>query len=274
MPRFLLFYIKALYSAIAMTNNNSLTSSAKRPLVIAHRGASSHLPENTIAAFEAALAVGADGIECDTRLSADGVPVVIHDASVKRTTSARGQVKTQTLDQLRKLDAGGGERIPSLAETAELCRRRALLCIEFKEAGTVGPALEVLKGLDAGGLIFCSFKPKALLACKERRPEVPVLLITSSRIPNPVARWREAFPMPTIRKTSADGLSCHHASLFPARAKQIRSAGLGLAVWCSIEEEKDPPSWFEKALEAQPDAMITAWPAELLEFLNGRRRDA
>jgi glycerophosphoryl diester phosphodiesterase len=240
---------------------------ARRPLVIAHRGAAGRLPENTIAAFEAALAAGADGIECDTRLSADGVPVVIHDDTVGRTTGAAGRVGSLTLERLRKLDAGGGQRIPTLAETAELCRGRAMLCLEFKEAGAVGPALEVLRTIDDGELIFCSFQPKAVRACKGQRPQAPALLITGSRNPNPIVRWRETFPLLTAKRAGADGLSCHHRAVTPERAQRIRAAGLGLVIWCSLEEEKTPPAWFGRALLAAPDALVTAWPEELLAFL-------
>jgi len=253
-------------------SRNSGTKTAK-PLVIAHRGEASSRPENTLAAFEAALAAGADGIECDSRLSADGVPVVIHDPTLTRTAGVRGKVGSRTLEQLRLLDAGEGESIPTLAETSDLCRGRALLCLEFKEVLAVAPSIAALKGHHAGGLMFCSFLPKALRACKDLWPEVPTLLITGSRNPNPVARWRESFPLSTIKRVDADGLSCHHSALSPKRAAQVRSAGLGLVTWCTVEEEEKPPRWFEKALEAAPDALVTTWPRKLLELLADSRRD-
>ncbi len=239
-----------------------------RPLVIAHRGQASSHPENTLAAFEAALATGADGIECDSRLSADGVPVVIHDSSLQRTAGVRGKVGSRTLNQLRLLDAGGGESIPTLAETADLCRGKALLCLEYKEVQAVAPSIAALKSHHAGGLMFCSFLPKALRACKELWPEVPTLLITGSRNPNPIVRWRESFPLAAIRRVDADGLSCHHSVLTPKRAGQVRSAGLGLVAWCTVEEENEPPTWFEKAIETHPDALVTTWPVKLMELLN------
>jgi glycerophosphoryl diester phosphodiesterase len=77
-----------------------------RPTIFAHRGASAHAPENTLAAFELAVAQGADGIELDAKLSADGHVVVIHDATVDRTTDQRGRVKDMSLAELRSLDAG------------------------------------------------------------------------------------------------------------------------------------------------------------------------
>ncbi|MBZ0251997.1 MAG: hypothetical protein K8I02_01540, partial [Candidatus Methylomirabilis sp.] len=96
----------------------------RRCLRIAHRGASGECPENTLAAFGRALEIGVDMVEFDVHLSRDGVPVVIHDDDVRRTTDGRGLVKDLTLAELRRLDAGGwkdarfaGERIPTLEET-------------------------------------------------------------------------------------------------------------------------------------------------------------
>lgn len=97
-----------------------------RPLVIAHRGASAHAPENTLAAFRLALEQGADGVELDVQLSADGEVVICHDSSVERTTDGHGLIAQQSLAQLKQLDAGAwlnpafrGERLPTLAEVFE-----------------------------------------------------------------------------------------------------------------------------------------------------------
>jgi glycerophosphoryl diester phosphodiesterase len=109
---------------------NPLLDLSARP-VIAHRGASAHAPENTLPAFELAVAQGADAFELDVRLSRDGAPVVIHDATLERTTSLTGPVRARTLAELRAADAGHwytpdagrtmpcrgqGVRVPTLAE--------------------------------------------------------------------------------------------------------------------------------------------------------------
>lgn len=95
--------------------------------IIAHRGYSAIAPENTLAAFAAAVEVGAAGVEFDLRLSADGVPVALHDPTLERTTGGRGEVADIALAQLQQLDAGSwfdpkfaGERIPTLAQVVEL----------------------------------------------------------------------------------------------------------------------------------------------------------
>ncbi len=106
---------------------------------IAHRGASDKYPENTLLAFERALQLKADAVECDVHLSADGEVVVIHDPEVDRTTDGRGEVEAMRLEELRKLDAGSwkqaryaGQRIPTLREVIELVRGRAQLFVEVK----------------------------------------------------------------------------------------------------------------------------------------------
>jgi len=112
----------------------------RRPLRIAHRGASARAPENTLAAFAEAVRLGANAIELDVHLTADGVPVVIHDGTVDRTTNGRGEVAAMTLKDLRRLDAGAwfssrfrGERIPTLEESLEYARGRCGMNIEIKE---------------------------------------------------------------------------------------------------------------------------------------------
>ena len=116
-----------------------------RPLRVAHRGASARAPENTLAAFREAIRLGADAIELDVQLSADGVPMVIHDDTVDRTTNGHGAVAAITSRDLRRLDAGAwfssrfrGERIPTLEEALEFARGRCGLNIEIKAPPAAG----------------------------------------------------------------------------------------------------------------------------------------
>jgi glycerophosphoryl diester phosphodiesterase len=106
------------------------------PAVVAHRGSSSTHPENTLESFEAALEAGADAVELDVRMSADGVPVIMHDEDVARTTDGHGYVNELTVGELKRLDAskGRGERtaIPTLREVLELVSGRAGVNLEIK----------------------------------------------------------------------------------------------------------------------------------------------
>jgi glycerophosphoryl diester phosphodiesterase len=117
----------------------SWTAPRTTPLIIAHRGASRKAPENTLAAFSRAIEDGADGIELDVRLTADGALMVFHDSRLTRTTDGHGKIERCTLDELKGLSAGSwfhplfrGEPIPTLDDALELMRRRVGVNIELK----------------------------------------------------------------------------------------------------------------------------------------------
>ncbi len=158
-----------------------------RPAVFAHRGARAHAPENTLAAFELALAQGADAIELDTRLTGDGQVVVFHDATLERTTDGKGRVAQSTLAELEALDAGSsfadqfrGERIPRLEDVLETVGKKTFINIEIKDHGSLGEAVvqrvcELIgkRGLEEHVLLSSFFtrnlkKAAALLPCVPR----------------------------------------------------------------------------------------------------------
>src|SRR3990170_4488837 len=105
------------------------------PLIVAHRGASSTHPENTLPAFEAAIGLGARIVELDVRVSAEGVPVVMHDPTVDRTTDGSGAVHELTAAELARLNAGTADAptaVPTLAEVLDLAGDRAAVALEIK----------------------------------------------------------------------------------------------------------------------------------------------
>jgi glycerophosphoryl diester phosphodiesterase len=106
--------------------------SYNRLLIIGHRGASTSAPENTLAAISLAAEQGADGVEFDVQLSADGYPIIMHDDTVDRTTNGTGVVTTLTLAELKQLDAGEGQQIPTLDEIFEQFSRHLLYNVELK----------------------------------------------------------------------------------------------------------------------------------------------
>jgi len=161
-------------------------ASLPRPTIFAHRGASAHAPENTLAAFELAVSQGADGIELDAQLSADGQVVVIHDSTVERTTGARGRVKELSLAELRALDAGSffsgtfsGEKIPTLEDVFEAVGKRIFINVELKNYDSphdrlVESVCAVVRkcGLQEG-VLFSSFLQSNLSKARVYLPEVP-----------------------------------------------------------------------------------------------------
>lgn len=114
-------------------------------LIYAHRGLSSRFPENTLLAFREALAAGVEGIELDVHVTSDGVPVVIHDRELSRTTNGTGNVDDTPFDYLQTFDAGFGERVPSLRDVLELVADKAHLDIEIKGLGAEQATLDVLR---------------------------------------------------------------------------------------------------------------------------------
>ena len=126
---------------------------AGRPLIYAHRGASASHPENTLAAFEAAIQIGADGIELDVRVTSDGVPIVSHDAGLHRAWAIDRVIGGLSLAELR----GTAPAIPTFAEVLALADGRCHLDIEMKEAGVEGPVLHLLKDLPRDRWAISSF---------------------------------------------------------------------------------------------------------------------
>jgi glycerophosphoryl diester phosphodiesterase len=127
---------------------------ATRPLLrFAHRGASALAPENTLAAFEEAWRLGCEWVETDLRLTADDVPILLHDETLERTTGAAGPAGRMTLEAIRRLDAGSwfgarfrGERIPTLDEALEWSRDRCCLNLEVKEKNRTARLVEAVAG--------------------------------------------------------------------------------------------------------------------------------
>ena len=146
----------------AYPSDARLLADPGRPIVIGHRGASQRFPENTLLSFQKALEAGAHAVELDVRLSRDGVPVVIHDATVDRTTGTSRAVGDLSLRELAGLDAGRGERIPSLADVLDGFRELPLL-VEIKETAASKAVIEVLRDHKATDrVVVGSFEPAAL----------------------------------------------------------------------------------------------------------------
>lgn len=111
------------------------------PLIIGHRGASADAPENTLAAFALAIEQGADGVELDVQLSADGWPVIIHDDTVDRTSNGSGRVSEMTVAELQQLDLGMEQTIPTLDELFEAFGPTLLYNVELKSDGLLRTGL-------------------------------------------------------------------------------------------------------------------------------------
>jgi len=165
------------------------------PVIFGHRGASKYAPENTIAAFELALQQGAQAFELDTMLSADGIPVVIHDQTVDRTTNGSGRVDQLSTKRLCTLDAGStfsskftNERIPLLEDVFTIFKNRALINVELKSCHNSFNVLpkvvvEIAKKIDVfDQLLFSSFVPSYLNRIRRLVSGAHVALICSTSV--------------------------------------------------------------------------------------------
>ncbi len=145
---------------------------------IAHRGASAYEPENTIRSFERAIEMKTDMIEFDVRRSMDQELVVIHDKTVDRTTSGKGLVASKTLEELKTLDAGLGEKIPSFNEAIECIKNKSMYVIELKEDGIEEDIVKTIRDHKVTEDCFIvSFKPRRLKLIKEYEPGLRTGLI-------------------------------------------------------------------------------------------------
>ena len=208
------------------------------PKVVAHRGGGAAAPENTLAAIRVGAEMGFRGVEFDVMLAGDGVPVLIHDETLERTTNARGAVSARSAAELARLDAGGwkgqrwtGEPVPSFEQAVHLCRERDLwVNVEIKpakgyERRTGEAVARAARTLFQGAPlppILSSFSPLALAAAREAAPELPRGLLLG-RIP---PQWREI-----ARDLECVAIHCNHRALTRALARSMHDAGYAILCW-------------------------------------------
>jgi glycerophosphoryl diester phosphodiesterase len=245
-----------------------------RTLNIAHRGASLVAPPNTLAAFWAAVELGADGIECDVHLSADGIPVVIHDFTVDATTDGHGRVSEMRVAELKRLDAGAsfsprfaGERIPTLEEVLEMAGDRLLLNIELKTTSLADNGLEravvsLLEGYGparAGRVLLSSFNPFSLRRVKRLASHLPVGLLYAPDLPLPLRRAWLASLVPHEARHP------HHSMVDASYISRARRRGYWVHTW-TVDDEGE----MRRLLTLGVEAIITDAPALLRALLSGR----
>ncbi len=254
---------------------------ARHPLVFAHRGGARLAPENTLAAFENGLRLGADGLELDVHLSRDGVPVVIHDATLDRTTDRTGPVAALTADLLQAADAGRhfgaeagypfrgrGHGVPRLADVLERFPD-ARLIVEVKaptaEAGRAVAAL-LREHRAASRVCVGSFHPAAIRAVRAAAPEIP----TSAS--QPEARWTLhrswcAWPWAGRRPYAAFQVPERAGRLrvvTPRFVRQVHREGQVVQVWVVDAEDAA-----QRLLDWGVDGLITDRPDLIVAARDG-----
>lgn len=231
------------------------------PLVVAHRGASATHPENTLEAFEAAVRAGAKMVEFDVRLTADGVPVILHDADVSRTTDGAGAVAGLTLEQLRRLDAGSwfgpdfaGEKVPLLEDVLGWVRGRLLVDVEVKAAGVEPALVDLIRRTGTSDLVMVSsFNPQVLVRARALAPDVALGLLQVLPDPDAAVRWGVSVLLPAVAATGPEVVSrCRQAGLrvvpWTARTEADLRRAAGLGVDGIIV---DDPAWARRTLTSR-----------------------
>ena len=234
----------------------------KTVIVIAHRGASGYAPENTLAAFKRALALGATFIETDLQLSRDSHFVAIHDDTVNRTTNGQGKVHDLSLVELRRLDAGSwfgsefaGERIPTLPEILEFAKKHdAVFYLELKPSGSWGGEHTLIGALRSSGeiarTIVISFDPSILEAVRKIEPTVMTGLLFDGQIELPLQRAVEI---------GARQLAMRGDLVTPALLAEARKHDLQVVCWTVNQ-----PAHMRLLIEAGVDGIMSDYPDRLV----------
>jgi glycerophosphoryl diester phosphodiesterase len=236
---------------------------AENFMVIAHRGASSYAPENTLAAFDLALQMGARHIELDVHLSADGHIVVIHDDTLDRTTSGSGRIAAQTLAKLRQLDAGSwfrpefaGERIPTFVEVLERYAGRAHLHVEIKGStpSLSERTVEAIRRRGMSGMVtITSFQKARLEEIRACAPELPTGWLVREEID---------VVIPQSRAMGLVQLCPRAPTVTPEMVRRLHAEGFVVRAWGVASE-----LLMEQVVQAGADGMTVNFPDKLIAYL-------
>lgn len=214
------------------------------PRVIAHRGGGIMAPENTLAALKLARNLGFEAVEFDVKLTEDGIPILMHDETLNRTTDGEGLVAETSYAELEALDAGGwfgnefiGERIPTLALVGTLCRETGLWAnVEIKpcpgrdrETGELvaGAVKRAWSGFEPAPLLS-SFSPLALEAAAVEAPELPRALLVGA-VPDD---W-----LPVMQRLQCVALHVNYRHLDAALVQALHGAGYGVLAYTVNDSE-------------------------------------
>ena len=226
---------------------------------VAHRGASAQYPENTLLAFRKAIQQGVDMLEIDIHHTADDKLVVIHDPTLERTTNGHGDICDHSLEEIRQLDAGQGERIPILNEVIQLAREAQIrLCVEIKgrtETEELAIAESVIRALETSDFlsqaIVTSFSPQALLRVKAIQPKVSTML-------DPSPQDGSLTPRQICEQALRAGVNCvsyDFRFLTPAIATECQLTGLTLWPW-----DPDEPDDIKQVINLDVHGIMTNRP--------------
>ena len=229
-------------------------------------------PENTLASFERAMHDGADGIEFDVRLSSDGVPVVIHDASLARIASIRSQVAKLSAAELALVDVGKGEKLPNLHQVLDLFKpRNALLYLEMKsETGEVALPRTVVQTIKnesmQGKVIISCFDMSLIREVKRIDSSIRTAALFEPKVSRPFDLVRKKKLIDIARANGADEIALHYRLVSTRVVEKARQAQLEVVIWTV-----DNPQWIDRARMLDIKALITNNPAIMVQYRQQKR---
>src|ERR1700704_5123996 len=231
-------------------------------LIIAHRGASGHAPENTLAAFKKAVAMGATFIETDLQMSRDARLVAIHDATVDRTTNGQGAVHDMTLSELRRLDAGSwfgseyaGEKIPTLEELLAFSQRNdVVFYLELKPQGSWGGEHALIGALRESGeiprTVVISFDASVVLTLRKIEPTLMTGLLYDGQIEKPLEKALDVGARQVVARGDL---------VTPALLSEARKKDLQVVCWTV-----NHPAHMRMLMAAGVDGIMSDYPDRLV----------
>lgn len=249
------------------------------PLIVAHRGASAFAPENTFAAFQKAIEAGAEGVEFDVRLAKDGVPVVFHDAKLKRIGQKTGGVSDFTSRELCALDAGSwfnlknpkkfraefsAETVPTLAQLFNFLKNyNGLIYVELKHsvaetASIVETVSRVIRKSDLlPKIVVKSFDLEAIYRIRRKIPEIRTAALFAPKLLTMLDK--EKHLLNEAREAEADEISIHYSLATQSFIKKARQNNFKTTIWTV-----NSLIWIRRAIDLGVNTIITNNPAKLL----------
>ncbi len=236
------------------------------PLVIGHAAAAGEAPANTLAGVRACLDANADGMEIDVQLCLEGVPILMHDETVDRTTNLSGPVRSLSLAALQSCDAGEGEPVPTLDQVLALVAGRLTVMCELKR--TTGEPDQDQKLVDAviavvashDALAWCaihSFNPDMVERARQTEPRISAAVISP-----PIRPGQRDRLFTGVLKRNGQAVSVEHSCV--DRDLVVAAKRRQLTVWTWTP---DTPADWERLAAAGVDGIITNYPHQLTEFL-------
>jgi glycerophosphoryl diester phosphodiesterase len=248
----------------------------KPPIIIAHRGGAKLAPENTLASFKNAIALGVDMIEIDVHLSRDLEIIVIHDESMDRTTNGTGEIRDLTLDEIKKYDAGSwfsedfkNQKVPTLDETLKAINGQCKLLIEIKDGDERYPGLEerivqtIKKRNATQWVVVQSFNKNSILRIKEMYPELITYYLLGKNFNQFYSEISDEISKGNSIEREFNGIAPHYSSLDKNKVALLHNAGYGVYTF-TVNDKSD----MQKVIEIGVDGIITDSPDILGRIMN------